>query len=177
LLLNGISQGHIPWNHNDGNATPGNRGLDRNLEHTRHLLGLRDELTIMAALREELFRMGLLKISTPDFSARNLRRNGQNGDAATLAIVKAIDQMHVSRPAAPGAYSQFASEMRLCARRERSCLLMARADPLDVLAGANRIRDAVERIARDAVNSLNARSQQDVYQQVSHSLCHSVSFP
>src|ERR1700735_1969175 len=117
----------------------------------------------MAAPREDLFRMSLLKISTPDFSTRNLRRDGQNRDAAALAIVKAIDQMHVSWPAASGAYSQFAGEMRLCARRERGCLLMAHANPLDVLAGANRVRDAVERIAWDAVNSLNARSQQDVH--------------
>jgi hypothetical protein len=46
-----------------------------------------------AALREELFRMSLLEISTPDFNARNLRRNGQNGNAAALAVVKTIDQM------------------------------------------------------------------------------------
>jgi hypothetical protein len=120
--------------------------------------------------------MGLLKISTPDFGARNLRRDGQNGDAAALAIVKAVDQMHISGPAASGAYSQFASEMRLCARRERRCLLIARANPSDLVAGANRIRDAIERIAWDAVNSLDARSQQDVYQQVSHSLGHFYSF-
>jgi hypothetical protein len=131
----------------------------------------------MTAPGEYLFRMSLLKISTPDFSARNLCRDGQNGDAAALAVVKAIDQVHVSRPAASGAYRQFASEMRLCAGRERGCLLMAHANPLDVLAGANRIRDAIERIAGDSVNSLNARFQQDVYQQVSHSLCHCHSFP
>jgi hypothetical protein len=120
--------------------------------------------------------MSLLEISTPDFSARNLRRDGQNGNATALAIVKAIDQMHVSGPAASSAYSQFASEMRLCARRERGCLLMARANPLDVPAGANRIRYAIERVAGDAVNSLNARSQQDVHKQVSHSLGHFIPF-
>jgi hypothetical protein len=106
-----------------------------------------------------------------------LRRDGQNGDAAALAIVKAIDQVHVSRPAASGAHRQFASEMRFCAGREGGCLFMAHANPLDVLAGANRIRDAIERIARDSINSLNVGSHQDVYQQVSHSLCHCHSFP
>src|SRR5580698_771366 len=109
----------------------------------------------MAAPCEDLYRIRLLKISAPDFRARNLRRDGQDRDAAALAIVKAIDQMHVSGPAASGAYSQFASEMRLCTRRERGCLLIPRANPLDLLAGANRIRDAIERIARDTVNSLN----------------------
>src|ERR1700723_756110 len=125
----------------------------------------------MAALPEKVFRMSLLEISTPDFGARNLRRDCQNGDAAALAIVKAVDQVQVSGPAASGAYSQFAGEMRLCARRERGCLLIASANPLNLLAGANRIRDAIERIARDAENSLNSGSQQDVDQQVSHSLC------
>src|SRR5580692_12627768 len=101
----------------------------------------------MAAPREDLYRIRLLKISTSDFSARNLRCDGQNRDAAALAIVKAIDQMHVSRPAASGAYRQFASEMSLRTGREGGCLLIACADPLDVLASANRICDAIERIA------------------------------
>src|SRR5580658_461801 len=113
----------------------------------------------MTAPGEDLFRMSLLKISTPDLSARNLRGDGQNGDAAALAIVKAIDQVHVSGPAASCAYRQFACEMRLCAGRERSCLLMAHANPLDVLPGAKRIRDAIERIAWYSVDSLNIRFQ------------------
>src|SRR5580704_2110269 len=99
----------------------------------------------MAAPGEDLFRISLLKVSTPDFSARNLRRDGQNGDAAALTIVKAIDQVHVSRPAASSAYRQFTREMCLCPGRERGCLLMAHANPLDVLARAKRIRDAIER--------------------------------
>src|SRR5580698_6449509 len=85
--------------------------------------------------------------------------------------------MHVPGTAASGADSQFASEMGLGARRECSCLLIARPDPLDLpLAGANRIRDAIERIAWNAVNSLDARLQQDVRQQVSHSLGHFYPF-
>jgi hypothetical protein len=129
----------------------------------------------MAALPEDVFRMSFLEISTPDFGARNLRRDGQNGNAATLAIVKAIDQMHVAGPAASGANSQFAGKMRLRARRERGCFLVARTNPLDLFTAANRIRDAIERIARQAVNSLDARSYQDVYQQVGYSFCHSIN--
>jgi hypothetical protein len=113
----------------------------------------------MAAPREKLFRMSFLKISAPDFGARNLRRNRQNGHAATLAIVQAIDQMQVSGPAASGAHSQFASEMRLCACRERGGLLIACSNPLDLLASANRVRDAIERVAWDSINSLNVRFQ------------------
>jgi hypothetical protein len=39
------------------------------------------------------------------------------------------------------------------------------------------IEELFWRIAGHSVNSLNARFQQDVYQQVSHSLCHCHSFP
>src|SRR5277367_78628 len=108
----------------------------------------------MAALSEDMFRVRFLKISTPDFSARNLRRDGENGHTAPLAIVKSIDQVHIPRSAASGAHRQFAGEMRLRARRECACFLIAHANPLDVLARANRIGDAIERIAGDSVNSL-----------------------
>src|SRR5580693_9778279 len=66
--------------------------------------------------------------------------------------------------------------MRLRARRERGCFLVARANPLDLFTAANRIRDAIERIARQAINSLDARSHQNVYQQVRNSLGHFYSF-
>src|SRR5271163_5364170 len=85
--------------------------------------------------------------------------------------------MHVSRPATSGAHRQFTREMRLCSGRECACLLIAHANPLDIVAGANRIRHAIERIARNSVNSLNACTHQDVYQQISHSLCHCHSLP
>jgi hypothetical protein len=42
------------------------------------------------------------------------------------------------------------------AGREGCHLLVTRMNPLDLTACANRIRDAVERIAADAVDSLNS---------------------
>jgi len=60
--------------------------------------------------------MSLLKISASDFRAGNLRRDGQDGNAAALAIVKAINQMQVSGPAAFGAQGQFAREVRFKSR-------------------------------------------------------------
>src|SRR5580698_701191 len=110
----------------------------------------------MTATGEDLLRIRLLKISTPDFCARNLRRDGQYGDAAALAIVKTVDQVHVSRPTASGAYGQFAGEMRLRAGGKCASLLMAHANPFDVVAGTNRVGDAIQRIAGDSVDSLHA---------------------
>ncbi len=94
----------------------------------------------MAALPEDVFRMSLLEVSTADFGTGNLRGDGENRDTSALAIVKAIDQVQVSGTATSSAYGQFAGEMRLRARRERGCLLITRAYPLDVLAGAKSTR-------------------------------------
>jgi len=54
-----------------------------------------NQLAVVAALREELFRVGLLKVSTPDFAARNLRGDRQNGNAAAMTVVEAVDQVQV----------------------------------------------------------------------------------
>jgi hypothetical protein len=105
-----------------------------------------------------------------------LRSDGQDRHAAALAIVQAIDQMQISGPAASGAYGQFVREMGLRAGRERRSFLMAYTNPLNIRASANRIRDAIERIAWYPVNSLNPRLYQDVYQKVCDSFRH-VTFP
>src|SRR5580704_4624727 len=108
-----------------------------------------------------MFRMGFLEVSTSDFRARNLRRDGQYRDSAALTVVEAVDQVHVSRPAASGAYGQFAGEMCLCTGGECAGFFIAHADPFDVVASANRIGDAIQRIAWNTVNSFNTRSDQD----------------
>ena len=90
-LLDGISQGYIAWQGDHCNAALGDRRLHGNLEYAGHLLGLRDQLTVMAALREEMLRMSLLKISTPDFITGYLRGDGQDGNAAAMAIIKPVD--------------------------------------------------------------------------------------
>ena len=51
----------------------------------------------MAALREKMFRMRFLKIAAADFLTWNLGGDGENGNAAAVAIVKPIDQMQVGR--------------------------------------------------------------------------------
>ena len=87
----GIPQGHVARNGNGRNASPRDCGLHCDLEDARHLLRLRDQFTVVTALREELIRMGLLKISAADFRAGNLRGDSQDRYAAPMAIVQAID--------------------------------------------------------------------------------------
>ena len=176
-FVDGRPQYHIARNGYNSNTAPRDCGLHRDLQHAGHLLRLRDQFTIMTALTEELIRMSLLKVSTSDFTARNLRGDGEDGDAAPMAIVEAIDEVQVARSAASGAHRQFASEVGLGAGSECGHLFMAHVNPLDLLASANRICDPIQRIPTDAVNSLDSCFLQNIYKQVSYVLCHVIFLP
>jgi hypothetical protein len=58
----------------------------------------------MTALREEMFRMSFLEVVATYLSAGNLCGNRNHGNTVAVAIVKAIDQVQISRTAAPGAH-------------------------------------------------------------------------
>src|SRR5216683_8129736 len=109
----------IAGNGNDSNTALGDGGLHGNLKHSRHLLRFRHQFTVMAALREEMFGISLLKISAANFPARNLCGDGEDWNAAALTVVEAINQVHIPGPTTSGTYRQLASEMGLGAGRER----------------------------------------------------------
>src|ERR1700740_666902 len=88
-------QRDIAGNGNDSNTALGDGSLHGNLEHTRHLLRLRYQFTVMAALREEMLGISPRDVSTPNFPARNLCGNSEDGNAAALTTVEAINQMHI----------------------------------------------------------------------------------
>src|SRR5690349_12191962 len=54
-VCDGMLKRDIAGNGNDSNTTFGNCGLHGNLEYARHLLRLRYQFAVMAALREEMF--------------------------------------------------------------------------------------------------------------------------
>src|SRR5467141_260528 len=122
--FDGISEPDVTGQGYDGNAAPRDRGLYRNLKHARHLLGLRNKFAVVAALREKMFWVGLLKISAPDFIAWNLRRDSQDGNATAVTVVEPVDQMQVPGTAAPSADRQPAREMSFRSSGKRCCLFM-----------------------------------------------------
>jgi hypothetical protein len=130
----------------------------------------------MAALREQMLGMSLLKIVAANLLAWNLCRDGQHRNAAAVAIVKTINQMQVPRAATPNANCQFACKMGFGASGEGGCFFMSDVNPADLFSAVNRIRNAIERIPGDAVNSLDPSLQQDIYEQISHPLGHVNSF-
>src|SRR5208283_175937 len=171
-LFDGLTEGHIARDDDDGNAAAGQRSLYGDLQDAGHLSGLRDELTIMAALREEMFGVSFLKISAADFVAWNLRRNSQHGNAATMAVVEPVDQMQVPGTAASGADGQSPCEMRFRSRGKRCGLFVSDVDPLNGLILTNGIGDAIERVAGNTIDLLNSCFRENIYEQVSYFLGH-----
>src|SRR5216684_4149822 len=158
----------IAGNGNDGNTAFGDGSLHGNLEHARHVRRLRYQLAVMAALREEMLGISLLKISAANFPARNLCGNSEDWNAAALTVVEAINQMHIPRATASGTYCQLASEMGLGAGSEGRYLLVSYTNPANVLSNANRICNSVERVTWDSIDPLDTGFSQNVNQQLGH---------
>src|SRR3984957_8648762 len=122
--FDGISEPDVTGQGYDGNTTPRDCGLYGNLKHAGHLLGLRNQFAVVAALREKMFWVGLLEISAPDFIAWNLRRNCENRNTAAMADVEPIDQMQITGTAAASTDRQTPCEMRFRSSSERRRLFM-----------------------------------------------------
>src|ERR1700676_1468817 len=105
--LDGFAQCYVSGNRDYRNAPPRNRRLHGNLKDPGHLLGLRNQFAIIAALREKMFRVGLLKISAPDFIAGNLRGNSKYRNTAAVTIVEPVDQMRLPGPQLPAQTANF----------------------------------------------------------------------
>jgi hypothetical protein len=128
----------------------------------------------MAALREEMLGISLLKISAANFSARNLCGNGEDWDAAALAVVEAINQMHIPGATTSGTYRQLASEMGFGSGGERCCLLVSYTNPANVLSNADRICNSVERVAGDSIDAFHASISKNIYQQFGYCFSHHI---
>src|SRR5262249_17331439 len=114
------------------------------------------QLAIMAALTEQVLRMGFLKVAGPDLSQQDLSGYGEHRDSRSVAIKKAVDEMQVAGPAAAGTDGERTRQMRFGARCEGGNLLVPDVHPLDLAQAANSIGDAVEAVAANAVNPLYA---------------------
>jgi secreted protein with Ig-like and vWFA domain len=84
--------------------------------------------------------------------------NGHNGDAVAMAIKKSIDQVQIAGTTTSRAHRELACQLAFSAGRKRCDLLVTDGNPLDLFASAQRLCDAVERIAHQSVNALNVGS-------------------
>jgi hypothetical protein len=83
-----------------------------------------------------------------------------------VAVVQAVDQVQVARPAGAGADGKLAGQRSLRACREGRDLFVADMHPIDIAAPAQGFSQAVETVADDAVDAAHAGCMQDVGDEV-----------
>jgi hypothetical protein len=82
-----------------------------------------------------MFWVCLLEIGAADFPAGNLRRDGENRNTAAMGIIKSIDEMQVTRPAATCAHGQATRQMRFRPRGEGGRFFMPHWNRLNIIPG------------------------------------------
>jgi hypothetical protein len=147
-------------------------GLHRDMQHARKLLRTGNQLAIVAAFLEEIFRMRLLKEVGADFAGWNVRGNRQNASRTAVAIKESIDEMEISRTTTAGANRQFAGKLRFRPRGESASFLVPNMDPFDLAAFAYRVCYRIEAVAHHPLDPLNAGFDQSLDEFIRDAMGH-----
>jgi len=85
-----------------------------------------------------------------------------------MAIEQAIDEVQIAGPAAAGTNGELTRQMRLGTGREGRDLLVPNVDPLDLALSPQSVGEAVEAIADNAIDPLDASRGQRLDELISH---------
>src|ERR1700744_2153512 len=106
-------EGDVTGDNDDGDTGEINGSTHRDLEDAGHLFGDPDHLAVVAALFEEILRVGFLEVVGADLGAGDVSCDGENGHAAAMAIEEAVDEVQIAGAAACSADGEGAGEMRV----------------------------------------------------------------
>jgi hypothetical protein len=73
-----------------------------------------------------------------------------------MAVKKSVDQMQIARPTASRTDGEFSGKLSFRTRGERSRFLVPHVDPFNGRLLTKRIREAVQRVASDAIDALDS---------------------
>ena len=149
-------QEHLARDDDDRDAALADGSPHGDLEHVRHLLRDADELAVDGELPVEVLGMGLLEISAAYLFPWNVRRDREHWHVAAARVPEAIDEMEIARAATGGGHRQLAADRGLTGCGERGRFLMADVLPRDFAVSAQRVGEAVQGVARNAVHTTHA---------------------
>jgi len=172
-----LHQRNVARQHNDCNTSLGDGDPDCPFQNLRKLLGIGNQLDIMAAIPEQVFRMCCLEIVNSDFAAGDVGRDCQNRHTIALAVEQTVDQVKVAWTAAPGAHSKAPGKMSFSSRCKCSGLFMTHVYPVDRLSSPQCVGKAIERVANHSVDTLHARFFESFDQILGCSFAHILFFP
>jgi hypothetical protein len=105
---------------------------------------------------------------------RRLPGERQHGNVIVLRVVKPVQQMDRARPGGREADAELAGELRVRAGHERRLLLVPHLHEIDLLlVPVDRGDDAVDAVARIAVDAFHAPSDQALDEKIADG-CHVV---
>ncbi len=116
--------------------------------------------------------MGFLEIARANLGRRNVSRDRHHRQARAVAVEQTIDQVQIARTATSGADRETTCDMRIPAGRERGDFLVPDMQPLNAAMAAQRIGEAIEAVAHDSVDALNAGGGEGFDHLVCNSACH-----
>lgn len=127
----------------------------------------------MAALAEQLGRVGLLEITEADLARWDVAGDGKHRHMVALAIEQTIDEMEIAWPATSRADGELARRRRIGACRKRACLFVANMHEDNAAVLAELPVDRVEAVAGHPPYPFDAGIRQRPYQHFSDCDCHS----
>lgn len=139
-----LGQRHIARDHQHRDIAVLDRRPDRQLQHPGHLLRLRNQLRIAAAVVEEFLRMSLLEVVAADLRARDLRGDRQYRHSTAMGVVETVDQVQVAWSATARTDGELPGDRGLTRRRECRRFLVPDQSPVDAADLAQRIGQPVE---------------------------------
>ncbi|RML84546.1 hypothetical protein ALQ89_06473 [Pseudomonas amygdali pv. tabaci] len=144
--IRGFAERYIAGQDDNGNTFLADRRAHGTFQHTGELLGVADQFDEVAALLEQLLRVGFLKVIQADFRGRNVRSNRQHRHAVAMAVVQAIDQVQVARSAAACTDRQLAAGCRLGTGGEGCDFFMTGVHPANRIGAFQAVGQAVEAV-------------------------------
>lgn len=162
----------ITGNDDNGNAALSHSLADGCLKDAWHLIGARDQLTIVATLSKEDLGMAILKVPHADLCGRNVCSDRKHWHARTMTIKKAVDEMEIAWPAASGTDGELAGQMCLGTGRKGGHFLVPDMNPVDASVTADRIGKAIQAIPNDSIDALDAHLSKSVGELICNRLRH-----
>jgi hypothetical protein len=85
-----------------------------------------------------------------------------------MAVEQAVDEVQIAGPAAASTNGEVTRQMRLGTSREGRDLLVPDVDPLDLALSSQSVGEAVEAIADNAIDPLDARCSEGLRKLISY---------
>ena len=163
-----LAQRDVAGDRQHRHAPPAQRRAHGDRQQPPDLRRLRHRFAKVTAVLEQDVGAGLLEIACAKLRAGNLGGDRQHRQAAAVAVVEAVYEVHVARPTAARAHRQLARHVRVRPRGERRHLLVTDANPFDRLRAAEGVGQRVQRIPDHAVDPPHLGGDQGVDDRLGH---------